>query len=349
MENKIILVDNEHYCLTVIDSQVKSSTEFAIGLNFINKTEDKVFVLDSNRSYVNGLEIKELFFGERVEANSEVNLTYKVDLFPYRNLGIDEFTKVEVKFNVTDPNASYPDPLKSENMLTLYPMGEENYKPYTHKSKSTDVVLVDNEYVKITSIGFKSPESEADYEGIRVNLFVESKSDKSLLLSTDDEYVNGFKVSTYTNIELNPGHFIYNHIRWSKDSFSENGIEQAEKLEFKLAATLNNGTYSEPMFKESVVIDSFEEEEDEAPVKVDVVVDNDYLVGNWRSEEMNPDMFLLTLNADGTLAIKVPGDNGTGSWSLADGKVDLDIMGDKLSAGIEGGNLVFGGMELFKL
>lgn len=115
------------------------------------------------------------------------------------------------------------------------------------------IVVVDNEFVTFT---VKSVFYDEFWESYGLKVFLENKTDKTVMFSWDEVSVNGYMCDPFWGTEVVGGKKENTEICWYLTSLEENDIDytQITDIEFKLSAThydedWNATTYVEDVFK----------------------------------------------------------------------------------------------------
>lgn len=92
------------------------------------------------------------------------------------------------------------------------------------------LTLVDNEQftVRISDIDPKG------FWGYTLKVYLENKTDKELMFSTDNVSVNGFMCDPYWAVTVAPGKKANEDISFGEGDFERNNIQSVEQIEFTL-------------------------------------------------------------------------------------------------------------------
>ena len=66
--------------------------------------------------------------------------------------------------------------------------------------------------------------------GYALDVYLENRTDDSLMFSASDVAINGFMCDPYWAVEVAPGKKCYTQITWSESDLTENGISQVETI-----------------------------------------------------------------------------------------------------------------------
>ena len=92
--------------------------------------------------------------------------------------------------------------------------------------------MVDNDAVSITILGTEKDE----IWGYTVKLYLENKTDKEVMFTTEEDSINGYMVDPFFSVSLAPGACMYSGISWSDSTLEESGIDKVESIEMVMRA-----------------------------------------------------------------------------------------------------------------
>ncbi|MBE6975856.1 MAG: hypothetical protein E7439_01480 [Ruminococcaceae bacterium] len=118
----------------------------------------------------------------------------------------------------TDPSAPTGQTAPSTTTAT------EGKKPFEEQ------VLVDNELVTVKLTGV----DEKNFWGYTLKVFLENKTDKSLMYTIDNVSVNGFMCDPFWAVTVAGGKKANEEISFGEGDFEKNGIETVEEIAFTL-------------------------------------------------------------------------------------------------------------------
>ena len=106
----------------------------------------------------------------------------------------------------------------------------------SEESTFEEIVVCDNEYLtfKITGI---DPDNMWGYT---LEVFIENKTDKDIMISLDGVSVNGYMCDPFWGTDVYAGKKANSEISWSDTQLEENKIENIEDIDFTLHVTDNN-------------------------------------------------------------------------------------------------------------
>ena len=225
---ELVAVDNSECSIKITGIEEDSISGFTLKAQLENKSTDKTYMFSVITASVNGVEFNP-FFAYEVAAGKKSNekMTFSDKKLGGNNVG--DFTDIELTFSVHDSKDFTADDV-AEETVHIYPYGEEKAVKFERESQSTDVIVLDNEYVTVIVTGYTND----DIWGYSANVFFVNKTDKNLKFSVAEASVNGFMADPFFATSLSAGKCSFNSITWSKTVLEENDITDVEKIEFKL-------------------------------------------------------------------------------------------------------------------
>lgn len=168
--------------------------------------------------------------------------------FPAEDLGgygIDTVTVVEFKLNVYDEDTY--DTVTVNQPVKLFPRGEAAAQYSKRESQNTDIVLMDNEYCTVVVTG-KNAES---FWGYDLYVDVQNKSDKTLMLSTQEAALNEVFCDPFWTVTVAPGMRSCSTMYWFSDDLESAGVTKIDTVTLLLSvADLDN--WHDPMIQEEI-------------------------------------------------------------------------------------------------
>ena len=110
--------------------------------------------------------------------------------------------------------------------------GEENATIFAREAQASDQVFVDNENYKITVIG---TETDSIW-GYTVKLYLENKSESSIIFYVQDVSVNGYMIDLFWAKSVSSENVAFSGMSFSNSAFEGNGIENVEDIELTIRA-----------------------------------------------------------------------------------------------------------------
>ena len=226
-----VVVDNDECLIKITDIDSEDFFGYTLKAELENKSSDKTYVFSVDSASVNGVQCSPLFYSE-IAAGKKAKEDISFGGDQLEEKGITEYTDIELTFRVYDSEDWMADDIAVET-VNIYPYGEENATKFVRESKDTDNVIMDNEYAKVTVIECGKDE----FWGYTASLYIENKSDKTLMISADDVAVNGYMADPLFATSVSEGKVAFSSMSWSDETFEENGITDVEEIEFTLTVT----------------------------------------------------------------------------------------------------------------
>lgn len=245
---EIIVVDNEHCTIKVTGIDADNMWGYTLKAYLENKSADKTFMFSVISAAVNGVEIDPMFASE-VAAGKKSNeeITFMSD--ELNMAGIEEYTDIELNFRVYDTNDWSADDV-AQASVHVYPYGEEGAVRYERKQQIEDIILADNEYATVVV-------ADCEWDniwGYSVNLFIENKSDVSIMVAIDEASVNGYMVDPFYADSVSAGNCAFSSITWFEEDLKANGITEVENIEFALRIYDENDWMADDFFYDKVTL-----------------------------------------------------------------------------------------------
>ena len=228
---EMTLVENDDVVVKITDVTEDGTYGFAVTFYLENKT-DKTLMYSMVDSSINGVDFDPLW-AEEVAPGKKANSECSWPTSSYEDEDIiDLVSKIDFSLKIYDSDDWLADPILLDD-FEIYPYGEDMAKDYVYTESDSDVVLVDNDYVRVIVRGY-DPDS---FWGYSMNLYLENKTDNNILFSIDECSVNGFMVDPFWASEVSAGKVGFSSVSWSDSSFEENNITEVTEISFRLSAT----------------------------------------------------------------------------------------------------------------
>lgn len=218
-----VLVDNDACTVKVTAIDADNIWGYTLKVYLENKTDLELMFSVSDTS-VNGF-MCDPFWAATVTPGMKANEEISFSNTDFELNGITDVTDITFTLNVYDYNDWSADHLFNE-VFTLYPMGEDAVQPYVRTPQAGETVLFDDENCTMIVTGF-DPDN---IWGYTVNVYLENKTDQSLMFSVSDAAVNGYMCDPFWATTVAPGKHSNTSISWSADEFESNGITEVESL-----------------------------------------------------------------------------------------------------------------------
>lgn len=235
----ISVVENDSCTIKITGIQPETVWGYGVNVYLENKTQDKKLMFACESGSVNGVQVFPLLSGEVLpgkKANDRV--TFRVRLPQGENLG--EITDIALAFRVYDSEDILADDVAAAT-AHVYPLGQEKATRYSRNPKSTDTLLVDDENMTVSVIGYRMDETW----GYTAQLYVENKTQQPLMVSVEEASVNGFMLDPFFATQVEPGACSFRDIAWSKKTLEENGITHVKQIQFTLQAYPADNIFAE--------------------------------------------------------------------------------------------------------
>ena len=242
-----VAIDNDECKVTIKSVDPNSFWGYAVKVELENKSSDKTYMFSANNAAVNGVMCTPLFAKE-VAPGKKANDSIDFALSELKDNGLEDETDIEIFFRVYDSNDWLSGGV-AEQSVHVYPYGEDKATTFVRESKSTDNVIVDNDYVTVIQTGI----TEDNIWGYTVNLYLVNKSDKNIMYTVEDASVNGYMADPFFAKEVLAGKTAFASVSWSDQTLADNDIENVENIEFTLRA-YDNDTWTDEYAKEPVTI-----------------------------------------------------------------------------------------------
>ena len=109
------------------------------------------------------------------------------------------------------------------------------------------LTLVDNDQITVKITGI-----DADgFLGYTLKVFLENKTDKELMFSTDDVSVNGFMCDPFWASSVAAGKKANEEISFSEGDFEKNGITAVEEIVFTLSVYDSNDILADDLLEQT--------------------------------------------------------------------------------------------------
>ena len=219
-------VDNENCSIILEDIDPNGEWGYTIHAELENKSPDKKLMFSIEDAYVNEVENYPLFAAE-VAPGKKAKETIEFEKMD--EYGITDFSDIEMSFRVYDSEDWSADAV-AEETVHVYPHGEDNIVQFEYEPADTDQILYDDDKCTVIATGVR----EDDIWGYVVDLFIDNKTDKNIVIDAEDVSVNGYMAEPYFAHALPAGKSAFTEMSWSDSDLEENGITEVEEIEFTL-------------------------------------------------------------------------------------------------------------------
>lgn len=245
---EVTVVDNDECAIKITDIDADNMWGDTLKVYLENKNDEKTYMYSVVSASVNGIEVDPLF-ANKVAAGKKANKEINFMDDGLKKNGI-EFTDIAMTFRVYDSNelADYEE--VARETVHVYPLGEENATLFVREEQASDQVLIDNEKCKATVIGTEND----SILGYTLNLYLENKSDSSVMFYVEDVSVNGYMIDPFWARSVSAGNVAFSDMSFSTSAFEENNIETVEAIELTIRAYNYEDYSANDYAKETVTI-----------------------------------------------------------------------------------------------
>lgn len=245
---EVIVWDDENCTIKITDMEEDSIWGYTLKAYLENKTADKTMMFSVSSAAINGVSADPLFAAE-VAAGKKSNEEIIFSIDDLEENGVGDITDIALNFRVSDSNDWSADAI-AEASAHVYPYGEENAVHFIREAQPEDVVLVDNEYVSVSVIGYEMD----DIWGYTANLYIVNKADVPIMVSVDEVSVNGYMIDPFYADSVAVGFSAFSGISWSESDFADNGIQEVESIEFVLRVYDETDWMADEFFEEVITL-----------------------------------------------------------------------------------------------
>ena len=227
---EVLVVDNEECTIKITGIEEEAFWGNTLKVYVENKSEDKTYMVAVQNASVNGVETDPLFSAE-IAAGKKANEEMHFMDSTLEENGVGKFTDIEITFRVYDSNDWLAEEVAIET-VHIYPYGEEKAETFVREEQESDIVLVDNESVKVVVVGCEKNETW----GYQVEMFLVNKTDANVMFSTDEVSVNGFMVNPLFATDVSAGKCTFSNMTIFESDLEENSIKDVTDIEFMIRA-----------------------------------------------------------------------------------------------------------------
>lgn len=245
---EITVADNEECSIKITGIDPQNAFGYSLKLTLENKSADKTYMFSVSGASINGVETDPLFAQDVAagkKANSDINFLDSA----LSDNGITDFTDIELSFRVYDNDDWMADAV-AEETVHIYPYGEDKATVFKRQPQSTDNIIIDNEYVTVTVIGYEND----SIWGYTLKLFLENKSDKNIMFSVDEASINGYMMDPFYAKSVAAGKCAFSSMSWANTTLEENGITEVNNIEFTLRAYDNDDFTANDLANEVITL-----------------------------------------------------------------------------------------------
>ena len=245
----VTAVDNEECSITITDIDPDNMWGYTLKATFENKSAETTYMFSVYTGYINGVKCDPFFASEVAPGKKSIEeISFSTD--ELEENGITDITDIELVFNVYDYNDWAADYVVDAAVVNVYPYGEDKAIKFERAAKSTDIILVDNEYATVIATDFYTD----DIWGYTADLYIVNKTDKEVMFSVNEVSVNGFMADPFFATTIMPEKASFESMSWSEDTFAECGITDVENIEFILDIYDANDWLADKFVNENITI-----------------------------------------------------------------------------------------------
>ena len=273
---EFVAVDNENYTIKITELEPGNLAGYGIGMQIENKNKEVGYNFTADVVSINGIDV-ETFFTEDVPAGKKARVSMFLDDTIIKENGITEYTDIEILLSVGDAEDWLAEPLGKET-IHIYPYGEDKAQKYSRKNKVTDIVVLDNDEIEMTVIGW----GEDDYNDYELKFYLENKSeDVTYMYSVESCAVNGVEIAAINAYIVSPGKVAFGEFGVYDETLEDNLITEFTDIKLTLRVFDSDDWTADDVAFETVNIYPQGKEKAvkfERPAKDTdkIIVDNDY-------------------------------------------------------------------------
>ena len=201
------------------------STEINI---IIENNSDRSIMVQTREESINKYMIS-ASISSTVTVGNKANTSIRFSNDALEKSGITEINEVELYFLIINPD-TYGTIFTSDN-ITLQVSTPKPLPPVI------GTVLFDQNNIRITYINMTQ-----DRWDTNLNIVIENNSDRSIMVQTRDESVNGYMIYTSISPTITAGKRVATGIRFSNDTLEKNGITIINEVDIRFLI-INPNTY----------------------------------------------------------------------------------------------------------
>lgn len=245
---KVLVVDNEECVIRIVDFREDPIWGWVLDAQLENKDDSDSYMFSISSASVNGVQIEPLF-ASQVAPGKQAREQIRLSDSSLEDVDIGLFSDIELYFRVYDADDWTEEPV-AEPSIHIYPYGADKAQRYVRQPQPGDQVLAENEAVSVTVTGF----AQDPIWGYTAQLFLENKTDQSVMFTVEDASVNGFMADPFFAASVGPGNCAFSTLSWSDSTLQELEITQVEELEFTLRAYDEEDWSAEDLLKTVVTL-----------------------------------------------------------------------------------------------
>lgn len=225
----VMLIDNEYLTLTINDAYIDEDMGYTLKATFENKGE-KDYTYYIEPSSIDGIAVMNYFYAD-IAAGKKAVEKIELDDELLRANGVGEYTDIEMTVLISSDDDLFEESV-AEYTVHYYPQGEEKATKYVRQPAATDKVLLDNEYVTVTAIGFTHDD---EYDSTDLNLYILNKCEDGIAVGVESCTVNDVMMDVYFGEEVPAGKSVFGYIYFDDEELKDKDIAEIENIEIKFS------------------------------------------------------------------------------------------------------------------
>ncbi len=248
-DSEITVFDTDECAMYVTGFEGDGETGFTMTVRFENKTDDLTLMFSTDNESLNGWMISSLC------AESVTPKSTAIEMLSWRaskleGYGFTDITEVGFLARVYDYNDWSADDLVKD-YFEIYPLGEAAAEetasePIAYESDAEP--LIDTDDIAVGLLGYEGDATE----GFTVDLFLENKTDVTMMVATQDESINGWMADPLCAKQIAPVKKMMAEVSWSKSTLADFDFDGITDIEFTLRAYDYNDWFADDFVQEKL-------------------------------------------------------------------------------------------------
>ena len=234
----VVLIDNEQLTVTINDAYIDEDMGYTLKATFENKGE-KDYTYYIEPSSIDGIAVMNYFYADIAAGKKAVEkIEFEDELL--RLNGVGEYTDIEMTVLISSDDDLFEESV-AEYTVHYYPQGEEKATKYVRQPAATDKVLLDNEYVTVTAIGFTHDD---EYDSTDLNLYILNKCEDGIAVGVESCTVNDVMMDVYFGEEVPAGKSVFGYISFDDEELKDKDIAEIENIEIEFSGLSESSVLS---------------------------------------------------------------------------------------------------------
>ena len=242
-----VVLDNDYCTVKAVGFDAKALMGPTLKVEVANKSADTNILATAKYVAINGMQV-EIAFAATAEAGESQKGNIVFPKGSMKKWGVTDITDIFLAFDITK-DGDWSGAVLESGSNHVYTTTRENATVFSRPAKDTDIVLLDNDDVKIILDSY----DPANQWGYAANIYIINKSDDILSLTGKDSTVNGYSVDPEWSFVLNPGMTAFDEIVWDYFDMDDFGIVSMNRMTLTI-----NGFHTatnESLFEEEVIFE----------------------------------------------------------------------------------------------